>query len=311
MKKFLNRSLFILLFVGLYYLLSFAFNYYYDPYGLLGRRTDYFGLDPNLHSLKIDRLVSQPKSDYKLLFSDSRGGNIDMSDHGWYNVSYPRGFVDEFLHDIEYMLDKGVTMSEVAIFVDEHTLFEDVEWHNGQALLRFVELDDVPWIYYVAPLDFELMKFEFYYNYQIDTMHDKFLRFDVKNNGVYYEHNFEYCDSPFVFVDVSARDIKLDEKDVELFENKYKVLDSIRTLCAENGINCKFFKHPISTNRLKEEEMDKYFLFLEYLKDKKFEMIPIFSSDVMKYDECLWRDNGHYNRTVSDKVATRILEEFN
>ena len=303
------KSIFVIsIFIATLIIIS---NYKLDYYGVFLSRKTFIGVEPNQHSLKIKHLIDNPIKSKTLLFSDSRGGVIDVNvfSGAAYNLSYSMGVSNEFLEDLLFLDASGVTPENIMVFLDYNELFYDHQYHKNEALRKFIDFNNKDYFYeylFMLPdinklkrvLDFDLFK----------DKKNKYLTFDIKGDGQYIENNFNYCKS-FEFSPINNySDVKLN---LNLVEEKINILKKIKFFCRSKNIKLNFFSHPISSKDLKDHKNKvlSFYKFIDLAKSKNIIIEKIWD-DAIIYKSCNWRDKYHYNREVAKVLEEKVLKSL-
>lgn len=285
-----------------------VFNYLTDFYGIFELRTSFKGLEPNQRSLKVQQAVKQ-KNDL-LIFSDSRGGVIDpiyISDNA-YNMSYSMGTPEEFLEDIQFILDKGSKPKQIVIMLDQNFLFHNYLINKKQALRKFVDLDNKSEKFQFLALIPSLSKIS---RSLINKESDKYLEFMITTSGVYREVNYENCQvsKQINFIEDNKIDHSKDYQ--KLFNKKINVLENIRRTLVNLDIDLILVNHPISSMEYLEdnENIIAFNRFIEKCKDEDFEILSL-DTNLFEFD-CNWRDKYHYRSDIGSMLSNLIAERIN
>lgn len=165
----------------MYFIATGAFNYNYDPYGILGNRREFIGIRPNEHSLKVQHVLDNANTYNSFLFSNSKGGalhfnQLNTTNEKWYNMTYSLGTPEEFYEDIKLFLEHNIEIKNLVVALDDGAIYERTSAHENQASRKFISLEDkkMNWEYLFLPISFKKM--------QIDTS-KKHIVHDVFSDG--------------------------------------------------------------------------------------------------------------------------------
>ncbi|MDH4101470.1 MAG: hypothetical protein OEV28_12955, partial [Nitrospirota bacterium] len=180
--------------LGILFLISIIpvafYNYTFDPYGIftdtslgLGYEPGY---EPNQHYAKMRHLINDDHSWDSYLFGSSRVGKIDpslISGGKYYNMNYSEGVPGEHLEDIKMLLEKGFTLKNVMIGLDNSSYSISPEEHVDQIMRHGYERTFIKRLpfqikYLCSAPRFSIMK------YIQQTMDDTMIVFDILGNGM-------------------------------------------------------------------------------------------------------------------------------
>ena len=136
MKKFVYQFLIFTILI----LLSISFyNYFNDPYGIF--RGDFSKprpTEPNQHFVKIEYLIKNPEKYNAFCFGSSRVGNLDLTKINnnlkYYNMTYSAGLPQEWLDDIEILLNNNIKISQIMLGIDDFSFRVDPISHHHDYL---------------------------------------------------------------------------------------------------------------------------------------------------------------------------------
>lgn len=306
MKEF-NNHIFKIFFICSILLVTLScFNYSLDLYGIFSNRKHFENFSPNERSLKLNYIIKSDRS--KLIFSDSRGGNLNNRNKfkKWYNMSYSMGVPEEFLEDITYLLKKKKKLDEVIIFIDEVSLFEIYENHQNQLIRKKIDLESIQKYQYLLIIpNLQTIKFLIQDTF-FEKKYTKSIVYDIYNTGSYIEKNFNYKDKPSKCFEI---DSTVENKtNTIVFNKKYQILKELKSLCESNSIKIRFVSHPISSENFKINiRIQSYLKFLNFLGEQGFKIIKPLKCQIIEYNQNLWRDYGHYNNMISNKIENQLL----
>ena len=136
MKKFF-LCLMTFIFIGLF---GLAFtNWKYDELGILRGDFSAVRLEPDQHVVKMRHVLSHPSQYDSFAFGSSRVAKIDLTripEGTWYNMSYSEGMPDEWLADLQQMLDHGVNVRRVLIGLDDGSFRMAPDAHENRMDFR-------------------------------------------------------------------------------------------------------------------------------------------------------------------------------
>ena len=266
-----------------------VYNYTLDPYGLLSKVHHNYNTEPNMRTLKREYVSSIENNYPLLLFSNSRGGVYNIHDKGFYNMSYSMGLPEEFLDDIKYILSRNSSVDSVIIFIDETSIFNDVQTHFNQPLRKVYNLNDY---FSILTIPFSLKKFKsFLYK------RHRSIQFFLDIDGHYEYYGFDHVRNR---MDTINFNITTDCRgDIDKAKTAWL---SLTDFLKSNGIGFGLFIHPLS-----ESSVDRQpFLLgdLNRLISSLKEEGLVFQNEVvvMESDSACFYDASHYTPDLANYI---------
>ncbi len=295
--------------VLLYFSITGIYNYTLDPYGILETRTEFVGIRPNEHSLKVHYILQNNQSFNSFLFSNSKGGalhfnQLNTKSNTWYNMTYSLGTPEEFYDDMILFLKNNVQLKNIVVGLDEGAIYERASSHKNQASRKFVSMEEqsTNWEYLFLPIS--LKKFS-----RID-LDKKHVVHDIYENGNYFVKNAYADDCDLVEELVHVPYPKEEVKPVLDFSSQIETLQSIQDLCQERNIKVTFLVHPTSYDNHKNSA-EKRFQFNQLLSEMKKEELVLFQpfeNSLLQNNPCYWIDKHHYTKKVGDSILQMYTE---
>lgn len=309
MKSFLKKAAFFGIIILLYFSITGIYNYTLDPYGILETRTEFIGIRPNEHSLKVHYLLQNKHKFNSFLFSNSKGGalhfnQLNTKSNTWYNMTYSLGTPEEFYDDMILFLKNNVQLKNIVVGLDEGAIYERASSHKNQASRKFVPMEEqsMNWEYLFLPISLKKIL-----RIDIDKKH---VVHDIYENGNYIEKN-AYANDCDLLEELIVLPFPDDEAIPLLdFSSQIETLKSIEDLCLERNINLTFLVHPTSyDNHL--NSVEKRFQFNQFLSQMKKEELALFQpfeNSLLQNNSCYWLDNHHYTKKVGDSILEMYTE---
>ena len=272
MKGFTKRVLFFLSPILLILISIISYNCIFDPYGVI--KEDFSGvasLEPNQRCIKSQYLKRNPNKYNSFLFGSSRVGYLDVShfksnnpNDSWYNMTYSEGLPAEHLHDLKFMLKKGIKIKQLIIGVDNVSYSVEPNRHLSEAPRK-------PYVNQMYPLvDYLLLqpKYSFYQKVQDNKKNNTYVVFDIHNTGGTLLHGI----TELIENDITKHntDPKFNEPNVmDYYYNRVdKTISEIKEiidLCKKNNITYSFFVNPVHITTYLKINHNHFFDFLNKL----------------------------------------------
>ena len=124
-------------------MLPAAYNYYFDPFGVIRQALAHQVNDPNVRYIKTAFVAQHPDSFNAFVFGNSRSDAFlldSMAPLGpelrWFNNSYANGLPAQHLEDLQMYLAHGVTIKKVIIGIDGGSFYQDADYFGDMHLYR-------------------------------------------------------------------------------------------------------------------------------------------------------------------------------
>ncbi|TLF46701.1 hypothetical protein [Maribacter aurantiacus] len=307
MKAFLKKAAFFGLTVLTYFSATSIYNYTIDPYGIFGNRREFRAIRPNEHSLKTNFVLQNPQKFNSFLFSNSKGGvlhvnQLNTSEDSWYNMTYSLGTPEEFYNSLVLLLENGVQVNNIILGMDEGVIYERTSSHENDASRKFVNLqeDKIQWEFLFLPISIKKILGA--------DLSKKYIEHDIYTDGNYYAHNAYEADC------ISHENLELVDFPHAApiqpldFSSQIEILEKIRSLCGQKGIQLTFLVHPSSfENYVNSTERRMQFEYLlKTLENKGFKLFRPYGAKLMRMSPCYWLDKHHYTQNIGNV----ILQEY-
>lgn len=288
-----------------------GYNLALDPYAVLRKDLQNQKIEPNNQYLKLDYLLDNPKKYDSFVFGDSRCGHIDVTkipEGKYYNLYYSGSVPEEWLNNIEYLIQKGFAIKSLLVGLGSHSFIADARSHHRDLLRK-------PY-----PQTFD-DKLSFYKDYLLAWPNLKIYQiiqnqknvqstfYDVYNTGMAVQSFVDEVieqdpKSHALKFEKWAANIHTTKKGYRI-ESTLKTIKKIKTLCDQHDIQLNLFIHPSHQSYYLTNNMDK----MNEIRRKLSEITDYwdFSGiNPITQDSYYYYSDAHYRRIVGDMIISKI-----
>ena len=312
--------------LGILFLISIIpvafYNYTFDPYGIftdtslgLGYEPGY---EPNQHYAKMRHLINDDHSWDSYLFGSSRVGKIDpslISGGKYYNMNYSEGVPGEHLEDIKMLLEKGFTLKNVMIGLDNSSYSISPEEHVDQIMRHGYERTFIKRLpfqikYLCSAPRFSIMK------YIQQTMDDTMIVFDILGNGMQrlervdekIERNIEdhIKSERFQATGKVTFDKVSEDRHMQMMEDTLRNISEIVRLSKEHGFNLYVFINPVHKLYYLQHNPEFFLMFKEKLAGVT-QYWDFSGLNAITTNNYYYYETSHYRMLVGHMIICRII----
>nr|WKN35518.1 hypothetical protein K4G66_24390 [Tunicatimonas sp. TK19036] len=294
MKKLLTR----LLLLGITVLLPLSFyNYSTDFYGVFKGDLSRKYNEPNFRFIKTKFVLDHSDKYDSYIFGSSRVGKIIAYKYSpsAYNMYYSEGIPSEFLEDIKLLIQKGVTIKNIYIGLDEFSFKIFPQRHQGQ-LLRLAYHQD--WVEDIAS----------YMQYLIEPPKIGFPKYEVPTNFDYtksgaplhYPVDSAINSNPEAHI-TSEKFNKPAKYHGKRVDATIKDIQEIINLCKSEAIDLTIFINPAFVNTYTQYSFNEIAeIKLKLAKITEYEDFSGFNKITM--NPINYYESNHYRYHVGDSI---------